>query len=79
MTAVVLGYQAHCQFTDAFPIAEPWKFDNVTYGSFSAPIIAGKFFGLTEDQMMNVIGISGCHNLTMAKAVKSGSMMKALG
>ncbi len=66
IVAVVLAYefeQRLCLF--AKPGVRERKWHHATLTQFVSPIVAGKILGLTVDQMVNAIGISGCHNHTI--------------
>ncbi|WP_304129744.1 MmgE/PrpD family protein [Ignavibacterium album] len=66
ITAIVLAYefeQRLCEF--AVPGIRERKWHHATLTQFVSPIVAGKIFGLTVDQMVNAIGISGSHNHTI--------------
>ena len=66
ITAIVLAYefeQRLCLF--ATPGVRERKWHHATLTQFVSPIIAGKMLGLTEDQMVNAICISGSHNHTI--------------
>lgn len=66
IVAIVLAYefeQRMCLF--AKPGARERKWHHATLTQFVSPIIAGKILGLTVDQMVNAIGISGSHNHTI--------------
>ncbi|MCH7721971.1 MAG: MmgE/PrpD family protein [Bacteroidetes bacterium] len=66
ITAIVLAYefeQRLCLF--ATPGVRERKWHHATLTQFVSPIVAGKLLGLNEDQMVNAIGISGCHNHTI--------------
>ncbi len=66
IVAIVLAYefeQRMCLF--ATPGVRERKWHHATLTQFVSPIVAGKLLGLTEDQMVNAIGISGCHNHTI--------------
>lgn len=66
ITAIVLAYefeQRLCEF--AVPGVRERKWHHATLTQFVSPIVAGKVLGLTADQMVNAIGISGCHNHTI--------------
>ncbi len=66
ITAIVLAYefeQRLCEF--AVPGIRERKWHHATLTQFVSPIVAGKILGLTVDQMVNAIGISGCHNHTI--------------
>jgi len=66
ITAIVLAYefeQRLCLF--ATPGVRERKWHHATLTQFVSPIVAGKLLGLTEDQMVNAIGINGSHNHTI--------------
>ena len=66
IVAIVLAYefeQRLCLF--AKPGVRERKWHHATLTQFVSPIVAGKLLGLTVDQMVNAIGISGCHNHTI--------------
>ncbi len=64
--AIVLAYefeQRLCEF--AKPGIRERKWHHATLTQFVSPIAAGKILGLTVDQIVNAIGISGSHNHTI--------------
>jgi len=66
IVAIVLAYefeQRLCLF--AKPGVRERKWHHATLTQFVSPIVAGKIMGLTVDEMVNAIGISGCHNHTI--------------
>jgi 2-methylcitrate dehydratase len=66
ITAIILAYefeQRLCLF--ATPGVRERKWHHATLTQFVSPIVAGKMLGLTEDQMVNAVGISGSHNHTI--------------
>ena len=74
ITAIVLAYefeQRMCEF--AHPGIRERKWHHATLTGFVSPIVAGKIFGLTTDQMVNAIGISGSHCCTLG-AVTAGKL-----
>ncbi|MFQ6615486.1 MAG: MmgE/PrpD family protein [Fidelibacterota bacterium] len=78
IVAIVLGYEFEmrlCEF--AVPGIRERKWHHATLTQFVSPIVAGKVLGLTEDQMVNAMGICASHNYT-AGAVTAGrlTMMK---
>ena len=78
ITAVVLAYeweQRLCEF--AIPGIRERKWHHATLTQFAAPLVAGKILGLSEEQLVNAIGISASHNHTLG-AVTAGklTMMK---
>lgn len=66
IVAIVLAYEFEmrmCLF--AKPGVRERKWHHATLTQFVSPIVAGKLLGLTVDQMVHAIGISGCHNHTI--------------
>jgi 2-methylcitrate dehydratase len=66
IVAIVLAYefeQRLCLF--AKPGVRERKWHHATLTQFVSPIVAGKILGLNADQMVNAIGINGCHNHTI--------------
>lgn len=66
ITAIVLAYefeQRLCEF--ALPGIRERRWHHATLTQFVSPIVAGYMLGLTVDQMVNAIGISGSHNHTI--------------
>ncbi len=66
IVAIVLAYefeQRLCLF--AVPGIRERKWHHATLTQFVSPIVAGKILGLSVDQMVNAIGISGSHNHTI--------------
>lgn len=64
--AIVLAYefeQRLCEY--AVPGIRERKWHHATLTQFVSPIVAGKLLGLSIDQMVNAIGISGSHNHTI--------------
>jgi len=78
ITAIVLAYefeQRLCEF--AVPGIRERKWHHAALTQFVSPIAAGKVLGLTIDQMVNAIGISGSHNHTIgAPTAGKLTMMK---
>lgn len=63
--AIALAYefeQRLCEF--AFPGIRERKWHHATLTQLASPAVAGRMFGLNEDQLVNAIGISGCHNFS---------------
>lgn len=78
ITAIVLAYEFECRLCEfAVPGIRERKWHHATLTQFVSPVVAGYLLGLNEDQMVNAIGISGSHNLTLG-AVTAGrlTMMK---
>jgi 2-methylcitrate dehydratase len=75
---IVIGHELEMRFCEA---ADPgirergWHHASLT--GFVSPVVAGRLLGLTEDQIVNAIGISGSHTLTLG-SVTAGklTMMK---
>jgi len=66
ITAVVLAYEFEQRLCEwGKPGIRERKWHHATLTQLVSPIAAGKILGLTEDQMVNAIGISGCHNHTI--------------
>lgn len=66
IVAIVLAYefeQRLCEFP--IPGLRERKWHHAALTQFVSPIAAGKVLGLTVDQMVNAIGISGSHNHTI--------------
>jgi 2-methylcitrate dehydratase len=66
IVAIILGYefeQRLCEF--ALPGIRERKWHHATLTQFVSPIVAGKLLDLSEEQMVNAIGISACHNFTI--------------
>jgi len=66
ITAIVLAYefeQRLCEF--AVPGLRERKWHHATITQFVSPIAAGKLLKLNENEMVNAIGISGCHSHTI--------------
>lgn len=66
LVAIVLAYefeQRLCEF--ARPGVRERKWHHATLTQFVSPLVAGKLLGLTVDEMVNAVGINGCHNHTI--------------
>ncbi len=66
LVGIVLAYefeQRLCEF--AVPGIRERKWHHATLTQFVSPLVAGKLLGLTVDQIVNAIGINGCHNHTI--------------
>lgn len=78
ITAIVLAYELEqrlCEF--ALPGVRERKWHHATLTQLVSPIVAGKVMGLSVDEMVNAIGISGCHNYTIgAPTAGKLTMMK---
>ncbi len=74
ITAIALAYefeQRMCEF--AHPGIRERKWHHATLTGFVSPIVAGKILGLTREQMVQAIGISGSHCCTLG-AVTAGKL-----
>jgi 2-methylcitrate dehydratase len=66
ITAIVLAYEFEmrmCEF--AVPGVRERKWHHATLTQFVSPIVAGKLLRLTEDEMVNAVGINASHNHTI--------------
>jgi 2-methylcitrate dehydratase len=58
ISAIALGYEIQCRLCDAASIrSRGW--DHVTYGAFSSVLTAAKLLHLSDDQMVNALGLAG--------------------
>jgi 2-methylcitrate dehydratase len=74
ITAITLAYefeQRMCEF--AHPGIRERKWHHATLTGFVSPIVAGKVLGLSVEQMVNAIGISGSRCCTLG-AVTAGKL-----
>lgn len=61
--ATVIGYEIQCRLCDAASLrAGGW--DHVTYGALSSAVLAGKLWGLSEEQLEHALGLAGVCNIT---------------
>lgn len=66
IVAIVLAYEFEQRLCEwGKPGIRERKWHHATLTQLVSPIAAGKILGLDEDQMVNAIGISGCHNHTI--------------
>jgi 2-methylcitrate dehydratase len=78
ITAIIVAYDLEMRLCEAaFPGIRELGWHHATLTQFAAPVVAGKMLGLTIEQIVNAIGISGAHNGTLG-AVTAGklTMMK---
>jgi 2-methylcitrate dehydratase len=78
IVAIALAYeweQRLCEF--AIPGVRETKWHHATLTQITSPLVTGKILDLSEEQLVNAIGISACHNFTLG-AVTAGklTMMK---
>jgi len=60
--ATVIGYEIQCRLCDSASLrAGGW--DHVTYGALSTALLAGKLWGLNEDQLEHALGLAGVCNI----------------
>jgi len=78
LLGIVIGHELEMRFCEA---AEPgirergWHHASLT--GFVSPLVAGRLLGLSEDQLVNAVGISGCHTLTLGTVAAGNlTMMK---
>ena len=78
IVAIVLGYEFEMRMCEiAIPGVRERKWHHATLTQFVSPIVAGKLLNLTEDEMVNAIGISASHNFTIGcPAAGKLTMMK---
>ncbi|MDD3806940.1 MAG: MmgE/PrpD family protein [Candidatus Marinimicrobia bacterium] len=66
LVAIVLGYEFEQRLCEwAKPGFRERKWHHATLTQFVSPLVAGKILGLSENEMVNAIGINGCHNHTI--------------
>ena len=78
ITAIAAGYEAQLALVDAVGFGSR-AFHSVSCAGFVTPLIAGKLWKMSAEQMANGMGISGPKQMTLL-AINSGpiSMVKAL-
>ena len=78
IVAIVLAYEIEqrlCEF--AVPGLAERKWHHATLTQFVSPLVAGMLMELTEDQLVNALGIAGSHSHTIgAPATGKLTMMK---
>jgi 2-methylcitrate dehydratase len=78
LAAMVIAYELDMRISEAaFPGIRELGWHHASLTQFVSPVVAGRVLGLTREQMVNAIGISGSHNGTLG-AVAAGrlTMMK---
>ncbi len=78
ITALVIAYDLEMRLCEAaVPGIRELGWHHATLTQFASPVVAGKMLGLTVDQLVHAIGISGAHNGTLG-VVTAGklTMMK---
>lgn len=59
--AIALGYELQCRLCDAASLrAHGW--DHVYYGALSSALLAGKLWGLDQQQLVHALGLAGVCN-----------------
>jgi 2-methylcitrate dehydratase len=70
--AGVIGYEIQCRLCDAASLrAHGW--DHVTYGALSTALLAGRLWGLNEDQLEHAAGLAGVCNIA-TRQTRTGQM-----
>ena len=78
ITAIVLAYELEMRMAEfGVPGIRERGWHHATLTQYVSPIAAGMLLGLTEDQLVNAVGISGSHGCTLG-SVTAGklTMMK---
>jgi 2-methylcitrate dehydratase len=73
-----LGFELMGRFADTWSTPR-LGFHHVTLGGYITPIVAGKILGLTEDQLVNAVGLGGATSHTTSYLGDQVTMIKALG
>jgi 2-methylcitrate dehydratase len=73
-----LGFELMGRFADTWSMPR-LGYHHVTLGGYITPIVAGKILGLTEDQMVNAVGLGGATSHTTSYLGDQVTMIKALG
>jgi 2-methylcitrate dehydratase len=73
-----LGFELMGRFADTWSTPR-LGYHHVTLGGYITPIVAGKILGLTEDQMVNAMGLGGATSHTTSYLGDQVTMIKALG
>ena len=74
IVATVIAYELEMRMCEAaFPGVREVGLHHATLTQFVSPVVAGKMLGLNVDQIVNAIGISGSHNVTLG-SVTAGTL-----
>ncbi|MBX7170441.1 MAG: MmgE/PrpD family protein [Pyrinomonadaceae bacterium] len=74
LVATVLAYELEMRLMEvAFPGIRELGLHHATLTAFASPFVAGKMLNLHAEQMINAVGISGSHNVTLG-AVTAGTL-----
>jgi 2-methylcitrate dehydratase len=78
IVATVLAYEIEMRLCEAaFPGIREVGWHHATLTQFVSPLVAGKLYGLTPEQMTHAVGIAGCRQGTFGGVVAGKlSMMK---
>ncbi len=80
IVALALAAELHARFLEAVDMHVPgWH--HTTAGIYVVPLVCGKLFGLSKNQLLNALGISGSFGITLEHIHYIGpvSMMRNLG
>ena len=78
LLGMFLGFEMQGRMADTWSTPR-LGFHHVTMGGYIVPMVAGKILGLTEDQMVNAIGLGGTTSHTTSYLGEQVTMIKALG
>ena len=76
--SMFLGFEIQGRMADTWSTVRS-GLNFVSMGGYVTPIVAGKILKLTEDQMVNAIGLAGCTSHTTNYLGDQVTMIKALG
>lgn len=82
ITAVALGIDLACRMAAATPVklleGYGWDYSSI-YGYFSAAVTSAKILGLTEDKLLNAVGVAYYQSSGTSCWLARGDMTKAMG
>lgn len=82
ITAVALGIDLACRLSAATPVnlleGYGWDYSSI-YGYFSAAVTSAKILGLTEDKLLNAVGVAYYQSSGTSCWLARGDMTKAMG
>ena len=78
LLGLFLGFEMQGRMADTWSTPR-LGFHHVTMGGYIVPMVVGKILGLTEDQMVNAIGLGGATSHTTSYLGEQVTMIKALG
>ncbi len=78
LLGMFLGFEMQGRMADTWS-TPGMGFHHVSMGGYIVPIVAGKILGLTEEQMVNAIGLGGTTSHTTSYLGDQVTMIKALG